>query len=127
MTKMGTSPSPIIDIESLSFASGAHLLLKKALRDLPPGERLGVRVVGEQEREFLTHLRGWCRAQGHEFFEPEPARDETSGGAAVSAWIGRGMAGASGRWKDAERAGPGSWPSRWIRRRCVGASPRAER
>jgi hypothetical protein len=80
-----------------------------AKRDLPPGERLGVRVVGEQEREFLTHLRGWCRAQGHEFFEPEPARDETSGGAAVSAWIGRGMAGASGRWKDAERAGPGSW------------------
>lgn len=112
MTNTETSPSPVINIEPLSLANGAHLLLKKALRELPPGARLGVRVAPGQEREFLAHLRGWCRAQGHEFFEPEP-------GDAACAWIGRG-ASANGRWKDAERAGPGSWadpldspPARW--------------
>ncbi len=101
MTKPETSLSPIINIESLSFTQGAHLLLKRALRALPFGERLGVCVAPEQEREFLTHLRGWCRAQGHEFFD----RSESE---SVCAWIGRGAT-INSRWQQAERAGDDSW------------------
>ncbi len=92
MTNTETSPSQIINIESLSFLNGAHLLLKKALRALPVGSKLGVRSSAP---DFAVHLRGWCRAQGHEFLE-----DETD---TVSAWIVR--AANSGRWNDAQRTG----------------------
>ena len=92
MTNTETSPSQIINIESLSFVNGAHLLLKKALRELPAGARLGVRA---DTPDFAVHLRGWCRAQGHEFLA-----DETG---SVTAWIIRSVT--NGRWKDAERAG----------------------
>jgi hypothetical protein len=97
MTQPETSPAPLINIEALTFAQGAHLLLNRALRVLAPGQRLGVRVAPECAREFLVHLRGWCRAQGHEFFEQ--TENES-----VCAWIGRGTA-MHGRWQQAERAG----------------------
>src|SRR5512145_1694907 len=87
-----TSPSRTIDIETLSFTSGAHLLIKRALRDLPIGGRLGVRASAA---DFATHLRGWCREQGHEFVE---------GGGQFTAWIVRGAA-SQGRWRGAEQAG----------------------
>jgi len=92
MTIGETSPSRIIDIETLSFASGAHLLLKKALRDLPAGGRLGVRAAAQ---DFAVHLRGWCRAQGHEYLEGDDR---------FVAWIVRGTA-TDGRWRQSERAG----------------------
>src|SRR5215468_160050 len=92
MTIMETSPSRTIDIETLSFTSGAHLLLKRALRDLPVGVRLGVRAAST---EFAVHLRGWCREHGHEFVE---------GDNQFAAWIVRGAA-PQGRWRGAERAG----------------------
>src|SRR5919108_926304 len=92
MTTTETSPSRIIDIEALSFASGAHLLLKRALRELPAGGRLGVRAAAP---DFAVHLRGWCRAQGHEYLEGDDQ---------FAAWIVRGAA-ADGRWRQAERAG----------------------
>src|SRR5215510_5966659 len=91
MTIMETSPSRIINIEKLSFTSGAHLLIKRALRDLPAGARLGVRV---STPDFAAHLRGWCREQGHEYVEGD---DQL-------AWIARGGA-AHGRWRQAERSG----------------------
>ena len=92
MTITETSPSRTIDIETLSFTSGAHLLLKRALRDLPVGGRLGVRASAA---DFATHLRGWCREQGHEFVEGDDQ---------FTAWIVRGAA-SQGRWRGAERAG----------------------
>src|SRR5262245_25501590 len=92
MTTAETSPSRTINIESLSFTSGAHLLLKRALRDLPVGGRLG--VIGSAP-DFAVHLRGWCREQGHEFVE---------GDGQFAAWIVRGAA-SQGRWRGAERAG----------------------
>jgi len=92
MTITETSPSRIIDIETLSFTSGAHLLLKKALRDLPVGGRLGVRASAI---DFAMTLRGWCREQGHEFVE---------GDGQFVAWVVRGAA-SEGRWRGAERAG----------------------
>src|SRR5215510_2258684 len=87
-----TLPSQIINIEKLSFDSGAHLLLKKALRELPVGGRLGVRA---EAPDFAAHLRGWSRAQGHEYLD---------GDSQVIAWIVCGPA-AQGRLRYAERAG----------------------
>src|SRR6266542_119472 len=92
MTITETSPSRTIDIETLSFTSGAHLLLKRALRDLPVGGRLGVRASAT---DFAMHLRGWCREQGHEFVEGDDQ---------FVAWVVRGAA-SQGRWRGAERAG----------------------
>jgi len=92
MTIAETSPSRTINIESLSFTSGAHLLLKRALRDLPAGARLGVRASAP---DFAVHLRGWCREQGHEYLEGDDQ---------FVAWVARG-ASAGGRWRQAERAG----------------------
>jgi len=103
MTKPETSPSPIINIEALSFAQGAHLLLKRALRALAPGQRLGIQVAPAQAREFVVHLRSWCRTQGHPFFAP----DEHD---SVCAWIGRGTA-PQGRWQQAERASSSATPA----------------
>jgi hypothetical protein len=91
MTIMETSPSGTIDIE-LSFTSGAHMLLKRALRGLPVGGRLGVRASAP---DFAVHLRGWCREQGHDFVE---------GDSQFVAWVVRGAA-SDGRWRGAERAG----------------------
>ena len=102
MTKPEISPSAIINIESLSLTNGAHLLLKRALRALPPGEWLGVQIAAEHKLEFVTHLRGWCRAHGHEFI----ARNE---GESVCAWIVRGAA-MQGRWQYAERASTNAVP-----------------
>src|SRR5215468_10413045 len=92
MTSTETSSSRIINIETLSFTSGAHLLIKRALRDLPAGARLGVRASAP---DFAVHLRGWCREQGHEYEEGDDR---------FLSWISRGAA-AHGRWRQAERAG----------------------
>ncbi|HEY6403876.1 MAG TPA: sulfurtransferase TusA family protein [Blastocatellia bacterium] len=92
MTITETSPSRTIDIETLSFTSGAHMLLKRALRDLPIGARLGVRASAP---DFAVHLRAWCREQGHDFVE---------GDSQFVAWIVCGAA-PHGRRQGAERAG----------------------
>jgi hypothetical protein len=47
----------------LGLDRGAHLLVKRALRDVPPGSRLLVR--GSAPELFET-LRAFCRTQGHE-------------------------------------------------------------
>ncbi|HET9533678.1 MAG TPA: ferritin-like domain-containing protein [Blastocatellia bacterium] len=67
------------------------------------GERLGVRG---RDAELRVHLRGWCRAQGHEVIWPEKRSRIESGGDAspLIAWIVRGGA-VTGRWLRAERAG----------------------
>jgi len=92
MTSTAGSPQRTINIEALSFASGAHLLLKRALRELPVGGRLGVQATAP---DIAVHLRGWCRAQGHEY---------VAGDGEYVAWIVRGPA-FDGRWRGAERAG----------------------
>ncbi len=106
MTRTGTSPSTVIDIEDLGLDRGAHLLLKRALAELPPGERLGVRGSAP---DLAVHLRGWCRSQGHEVVWPEADRQTLDaalpeGGSPLVAWIVRGVA-AGVRWQGAETAG----------------------
>lgn len=105
MTETETSPSQIIDIEALGFDQGAHLLIKKALAEIPVGEKIGVRGYAP---DVSVHLRGWCRAQGHEIIWPEDGqgKDEIRqpGGSPLIAWIVRGSA-TTGRWLHAETAG----------------------
>jgi hypothetical protein len=105
MTLPGTSPTTVIDIKGLGLDGGAHLLLKKALAELPVGEMLGVRGSAPG---LAVHLRGWCRSQGHEVIWPEPAKgssDEAAKrGSPLVAYVVRGAA-AGGRWRGAEAAG----------------------
>lgn len=124
MTRPGTSPSTVIDIKELGLDRGAHLLLKRALAELPVGEMLGVRGSAP---DLAVHLRGWCRSQGHEFVLPRAGGVEsdealTEVGSPLVAWVVRGAA-AGGRWCGAEAAGgtnprePGAVvehpPARW--------------
>jgi hypothetical protein len=105
MTETETSPSRIIDIEDLGFDRGAHLLIKRALADIPVGEKIGVRGCAP---DVAVHLRGWCRSQGHEIIWPESgsASDGTQSPSLspLVAWIIRGSA-VTGRWRHAETAG----------------------
>ncbi|HEX7312662.1 MAG TPA: hypothetical protein VF297_02005 [Pyrinomonadaceae bacterium] len=124
MTRTGRSPSTVIDIKDLGLDRGAHLLLKRALSDLPPGGRLGVRGSAP---DLAVHLRGWCRSQGHEFFGAEAEGQGSNearadGGSPLVAWVVGGAA-AGGRLRGAEAAGgadqrePGAVverpPARW--------------
>lgn len=105
MTETETSPSRIIDIEALGFDRGAHLLIKRALADVPVGGKLGVRG---SDPDVAVHLRGWCRSQGHELISPEHGlvSDEVNrpGVSPLVAWVVRGAA-VTGRWRHAETAG----------------------
>ena len=105
MTETETSPSRIIDIEDLGFDRGAHLLIKKALADIPVGEKIGVRGCAP---DVAVHLRGWCRSQGHEIIWPESGSESDEvhppGVSPLVAWVIRGSA-ITGRWRHAETAG----------------------
>lgn len=84
-----TSPAaPLLDLEDLGFEQGAHLLVRRALREMPIGGRL--RVIG-RDPLLAVHLRGWCRREGHAV-EPD------------SGLVVRGTAEVD-RWSGAQRAG----------------------
>lgn len=101
----------LVDLERLGLDRGGHLLVKRALRGLAPGDRL---LVRGQDPHLGVHLRAWCRAGGHGF---EPPADAAGAFAVV-----RGP-GETARWSGAERAGmpdPGAAgavaerpPARW--------------
>jgi hypothetical protein len=81
---------PNLNLDTLGFDEGGHLLVKRALRGVEPGGR--IRVTGCAP-ELDVHLRAWCRAEGHGFVWESPI-----------AWITRGSA-ETGRWTGSERAG----------------------
>jgi hypothetical protein len=87
---------PRIELGALGLDRGAHLLLKRALRQIPVGAPL--QVFGSHE-ELEIHLRAWCRAQGHEIELFPDGR-----GLGPVARIVRGSA-ETGRWRGAEDAG----------------------
>jgi hypothetical protein len=111
MTKTETSPHRIINIKDLSLDRGAHLLINRALSEMPIGAKLGIRGSAP---ELAIHLRGWCRTQGHDIIWNEAAQssDSTKPPNAASSstdlplicWIVRGNA-LAGRWQNAEQAG----------------------
>ena len=85
-----------LDLDSLGFAEGGYLLLKRALRQAGVD---GTVIVTGSAPALDVDLRAWCRAEGHRFEWQLGA--PASRGRAV---IGNGGA-ESGRWADARRAG----------------------
>jgi hypothetical protein len=86
-----------IDLEGLGFEEGAHLLVRRAVTALAPGDRLGVRG---RAPALAVHVPAWCRAQGHGTTPPTPAEQQDG----IVAWIVVGSADRQ-RWTGAERAG----------------------
>jgi TusA-related sulfurtransferase len=85
-----------LDLGSLAFSEGGHLLIKRALRNAGPGNTI---TVAGTSPELEIDLRSWCRDQGHTIqFQPR------NGGHAAQASIVNGGAEAK-RWTGAQRAG----------------------
>lgn len=89
-----------VDLGGLGLDRGGHLLLQRALRDLPPGAVL--RVAGTHP-DLAVHLGAWCRAKGHEALGELRLRRGT---ADLDRWRGAERAGEPGREGVAERASP---------------------
>jgi len=90
-----------LDLGQLGFEHGAHLLVARALRALPPTGRL---AVDGADPALGVHLRAWCRHRGHGFeLDPEGGYELVSGRAEEQRWAG------------AERAG-GAAPEQIVRR-----------
>jgi hypothetical protein len=90
-----------VDLETLGFAEGGHLLLKRALRQTAAGEPV---VVTGTAPGLEVDLRVWCRAEGHRFeWQTNPA----NGGRAVIADGGA----ESKRWADAGYVGADRLPA----------------
>ena len=94
----------VVDLGSVGLDRGGHLIVKRALGLCDPGARVEVRGASP---ELATHLRAWCRVQGHALEEGERLV------------VVRGDADL-GRWRGAERSGgvePGAVaetaPSAW--------------
>lgn len=86
------SLSRIIDIEGLSFDTGAHVLIKEALRPLAVSEVLT--ITGGASGWDIS-LAAWCRTQGHTVeFEPLSNRATIQKGAVFA-----------GRWQGAKQTG----------------------
>lgn len=81
-----------VELAGLGLDAGAHLLLRRALRPLPPGARL---AVDGHHPALRTHLPAWCRGEGHRVERPA---DATVG------IVVRGTK-QDARWLDAHRAG----------------------
>ncbi len=92
---------PALDLGGLGFPDGAHLLVTRALRGLPPGRAVLVRGA---DPALGVHLRAWCRDRGHAFREPDGGGYEVVRGPAEQQ-----------RWAGADRAG-GPEPSGIVRR-----------
>jgi hypothetical protein len=95
------SSAPTIDIEDLGLDRGAHLLIKRALRDVLVGERLGIRG---RAPHLAVHLTSWCRAQGHDVVTADADDARTAEQSPLVGWVIRGGA-ESGRWRGADQAG----------------------
>ena len=65
------TPAPTVDVGALGVDGGAHILVKLALRDVPPGA--GVEVRGTHP-DLVGQLATWCRLQGHRLPSPTPRR-----------------------------------------------------
>lgn len=94
MTRPGGAPSAV-DLVGLPFDQGAHLLVRRALAGLRPGDRL---AVTGHDPALLVQLTAWCRSAGHGLC---PGDDQ---GGRVTAVIVRGSADLD-RWAGARRAG----------------------
>jgi hypothetical protein len=94
----------VLDLGDLGLDQGGHLLIKQALASLPIG---GAVEVSGRTPEFAVHLRGWCRAQGHQLSRIDPhGAVITRGGARMGRWRGAEQAGTAG---GVVEVAPGNW------------------
>ncbi|HEY2012840.1 MAG TPA: hypothetical protein VGH38_05030, partial [Bryobacteraceae bacterium] len=87
-----------VDLDTLGFDEGGHLLVKRALRSGSVGEEI---VVTGTAPELETHLRAWCRSEGHSFrwlpdSLPHAHAVLVRGGSEADRWAGSQRAGAPG-------------------------------
>ncbi|MCB9026743.1 MAG: hypothetical protein H6625_10525 [Bdellovibrionaceae bacterium] len=82
-----------IDIESLGFDEGAHVIIKHALKSVKVDQSLKIQA---SSKAIGTQLQSWCRDQGHDF-------KTISHSSGVFQITKKEIAEA--RWKKAERAG----------------------
>src|SRR4029453_19390461 len=78
-----------VDLGNLGFEEGGYLLVKRLLRSVPAGEQ--IEVTGTAP-ELETHLRAWCRPEGHPF-RWERFATIVRGGAEAARWSGSDSAG----------------------------------
>ena len=88
-----------VELGELGLDQGGHLLIKRALRTVPV--HAPVAVYGSAP-ELAIHLRGWCRAQGHDI----EISQITGGPVAVLYRSGA----EDGRWRGAESTGEATTP-----------------
>jgi hypothetical protein len=91
-----------VDLDWLGFDEGGHLLVKRALQRCSVGEE--IRVTGSTP-ELESHLRAWCRSEGHTFHWLSDSLSHshaviTRGGAEAARWTGSERAGAPGAPQD---------------------------
>jgi hypothetical protein len=83
-----------VDLGTLGFSDGGHLLVKRALRKSAPGE---VVTVAGTTPALDVDLRAWCRAEGHGY------EWKAAGGNGHAVIVNGGNEAA--RWSGAQRAG----------------------
>ena len=88
-----------VELGDLGFDQGGHLLVKRALSAVSVGTSIA--VYGNAS-ELAVHLRGWCRAQGHNI----EIANKVDGSVAM---IYRGSA-EVGRWRGADSTGSAATP-----------------
>jgi hypothetical protein len=86
-----------VDLGTLGFERGGHLLVERALTGLAVGERLAVRG---RAADLPVHLRAWARARGHAF---EPSLEAPAATQSVAGILVRGPSDLQ-RWTGAVRA-----------------------
>lgn len=57
-----STPKNQLHLQDLALHEGANVLLRRATKDLAPGEWL--EVIADSE-DLAEHLSGWCRKEGH--------------------------------------------------------------
>lgn len=88
--------SAVVELDELGFDGGAHVLVKLALAEVPPGAAVAVRG---RHPELAGQLATWCRTEGHRWHAGSDGSDTVGlverGRAAVARWIGAERAGAA--------------------------------
>lgn len=89
-----------VDLQDLGFDHGGHLLLERALSEVPVGGEVEIRG---SDPALAVHVRAWCRAVGHGF---DGASIVTRGSAETERWAGAESTGEPNTVVD-------SAPARW--------------
>jgi hypothetical protein len=102
-----------VDLRTVGFTEGGHLLVKRALRNAGAGNAI---TVAGTPLELDIDLRAWCRVEGHDFRWHQGQQDPphaviVNGGAEANRWAGAERAGrADARQPDAVVAhAPRNW------------------